>query len=147
MLEAIPFLLPGVAIAGMARWLIPQTAWVHRLTKNPLLAPITGVLMGFALPACECGNVQVARRLLASDAPMGTAFGLLFAATVLNPIVLASTWAAVPNQPWLLSTAIGGLCSAVLMRLVLLSVVVSMCSALMPSWSWDLQHRSLPMHC
>ena len=147
MLEAIPFLLPGVAIAGMARWLIPQTAWVHRLPKNPLLAPITMVLMGFALPACECCNVPVARRLLASGAPMSTAFGFLFAAPVLNPIVLASTWTAVPNEPWLLiAQPLGAFVIAVLMSL-LLSVVVSVCSALMPSWSWDLQHRTLPMHC
>jgi uncharacterized membrane protein YraQ (UPF0718 family) len=89
LLEAIPFLLLGVAIAGFARWLVPQNAWVQRLPKNPVLAPITGALMGFALPACECGNVPVARRLLASGAPMGTAFGFLFAAPVLNPIVLA----------------------------------------------------------
>ena len=102
LLEAIPFLLLGFAIAGFARWLVPQNAWVQRLPKNPLLAPITGALMGFALPACECGNVPVARRLLASGAPMGTAFGFLFAAPVLNPIVLASTWAAFPDQPWLL---------------------------------------------
>ena len=30
--------------------------------------------------------------MLASSAPLGTAFGFLFAAPVLNPIVLASTW-------------------------------------------------------
>jgi uncharacterized membrane protein YraQ (UPF0718 family) len=29
--------------------------------------------------------------------------GFLFAAPVLNPIVLASTWAAFPDQPWLLA--------------------------------------------
>jgi uncharacterized membrane protein YraQ (UPF0718 family) len=40
--------------------------------------------------------------LLVGGAPLGTAFGFLFAAPVLNPIVLASTWAAFPNQPWLL---------------------------------------------
>ena len=51
LLEAIPFLLLGVAIAGLARWLVPQNAWVQRLPKNPVLAPITGALMGFALPA------------------------------------------------------------------------------------------------
>jgi uncharacterized membrane protein YraQ (UPF0718 family) len=33
---------------------------------------------------------------------MATAFGFLFAAPVLNPIVLASTWAAFPDRPWLL---------------------------------------------
>jgi uncharacterized membrane protein YraQ (UPF0718 family) len=62
-----------------------------------------GASLGFALPACECGNVPVARRLLADGAPLGTALGFLFAAPVLNPIVLASTWAAFPHQPWLLA--------------------------------------------
>ena len=123
LLEAIPFLLLGVAIAGLARWLVPQTAWVHRLPKNPLLAPITGALMGFALPACECGNVPVARRLLASGAPMGTAFGFLFAAPVLNPIVLASTWAAFPDQPWLLiARPVGAFVIAVLLSLLLVQL-------------------------
>ena len=89
LLEAIPFLLLGVAIAGLARWRVPQTAWIQRLPKNPVLAPITGALMGFALPACECGNVPVARRLLASGAPMGTAFGFLFAAPVSQPNCLS----------------------------------------------------------
>ena len=102
LIEALPFLLLGVTIAGFARWAVPQGAWINRLPKNPVLAPITGALMGFALPACECGNVPVARRLLASGAPLGTAFGFLFAAPVLNPIVLASTWAAFPDKTWLL---------------------------------------------
>ena len=123
LLEAIPFLLLGVAIAGLARWLVPQNAWVQQLPKNPLLAPITGALMGFALPACECGNVPVARRLLASGAPMGTAFGFLFAAPVLNPIVLASTWAAFPDQPWLLvARPLGAFVIAVLLSLLLVQL-------------------------
>ena len=79
LIEALPFLMLGVTIAGLARWLVPQSAWVRRLPRNPLLAPIVGALLGFALPACECGNVPVARRLLASGAPLGTGFGFLFA--------------------------------------------------------------------
>ncbi|WP_114992043.1 permease [Synechococcus sp. UW179A] len=102
LIEALPFLMLGVTIAGLARWLVPQSAWVRRLPRNPLLAPVVGALLGFALPACECGNVPVARRLLASGAPLGTGFGFLFAAPVLNPIVLASTWAAFPDKTWLL---------------------------------------------
>jgi uncharacterized membrane protein YraQ (UPF0718 family) len=102
LIEALPFLLLGVAIAALARGLAPQGGWMRRLPRQPLLASITGALMGFALPACECGNVPVARRLLAGGAPLGTALGFLFAAPVLNPIVLLSTWAAFPNQPWLL---------------------------------------------
>ena len=120
LLEAIPFLLLGVCIAGLARWLVPQTAWIQRLPRQPLLAPITGALMGFALPACECGNVPVARRMLASGAPLGTAFGFLFAAPVLNPIVLASTWAAFPDQPWLLiARPLGAFLLAVILSLSL----------------------------
>ena len=123
LLEALPFLLLGVAIAGLARWLAPQTAWIQRLPRNPLLAPITGALMGFALPACECGNVPVARRLLASGAPLGTAFGFLFAAPVLNPIVLASTWAAFPDQPWLLiARPLGAFLLAILLSALLVQL-------------------------
>ena len=102
LMEALPFLLLGVVIATVARWLAPGGRWLRNLPGHPLLGPLTGAGLGLALPACECGNVPVARRLLAAGAPMGTALGFLFAAPVLNPIVLASTWAAFPDRPWLL---------------------------------------------
>jgi len=102
LIEALPFLLIGVLIATLARWLSPGGAWLRRLPAHPLLGPLTGAALGFALPACECGNVPVARRMLVGGAPLGSALGFLFAAPVLNPIVIASTWAAFPDQPWLL---------------------------------------------
>ena len=66
------------------------------------------------------GLLLEARRLLAGGAPVGTALGFLFAAPVLNPIVLASTWAAFPNQPWLLAARPG----AALLLAVLLATVL-----------------------
>ena len=102
LLEAIPFLLIGVTIATAARAWDPRGRWLQRLPRHPVLGPLSGAALGFALPACECGNVPVARRLLAQGAPMGSALGFLFAAPVLNPIVLLSTWAAFPDRPWLL---------------------------------------------
>lgn len=102
LLEAIPFLLIGVAIATVTRAWDPRGRWLQRLPRHPLLGPLSGAALGFALPACECGNVPVARRLMAQGAPMGAALGFLFAAPVLNPIVLLSTWAAFPDRPWLL---------------------------------------------
>jgi hypothetical protein len=102
LIEALPFLLLGVVIATAARWLAPGGRWLRQLPSHPLVGPLTGAGLGLALPACECGNVPVARRLLAAGAPVGTALGFLFAAPVLNPIVLASTWAAFPDRPWLL---------------------------------------------
>lgn len=102
LIEALPFLLIGVLISSLARWLAPGGRWLRRLPGHPVLGPLSGAALGFALPACECGNVPVARRLLVAGAPLGTALGFLFAAPVLNPIVIASTWAAFPDQPWLL---------------------------------------------
>ena len=59
-----------------------------------------GSSFGFALPAC--GQQRSRGDGLASGALLGTGFGFLFAAPVLNPIVLASTWAAFPDKTWLL---------------------------------------------
>ena len=102
LIEALPFLLIGVLISAGARWFAPGGRWLRRLPSPPLLGPLTGAALGFALPACECGNVPVARRMLSGGAPLGAGLGFLFAAPVLNPIVIASTWAAFPDQPWLL---------------------------------------------
>ena len=85
LLEAIPFLLIGVAIATAARAWDPRGRWLQRLPRHPLLGPLSGAALGFALPACECGNVPVARRLLAQGAPMGASLGFLFCSTSAEP--------------------------------------------------------------
>jgi uncharacterized membrane protein YraQ (UPF0718 family) len=120
LLEAVPFLLIGVLIASLARWFSPGGAWLRRLPSHPVAGPLSGAALGFALPACECGNVPVARRLLVGGAPVGTALGFLFAAPVLNPIVIASTWAAFPDQPWLLlARPLGAVAVALALALLL----------------------------
>jgi len=65
LIGALPFLLIGVGIASLVRWFSPAGGWLRRLPADPLLGPLTGAALGFALPACECGNVPVARRLIA----------------------------------------------------------------------------------
>jgi hypothetical protein len=58
--------------------------------------------------------------MLVGGAPLGAALGFLFAAPVLNPIVLASTWAAFPDQPWLLlARPLGAVAVAVGLALLL----------------------------
>ncbi|MEA5412654.1 permease, partial [Synechococcus sp. BA-120 BA3] len=59
LIEALPFLLIGVLISAGARWFAPGGRWLRRLPSHPLLGPLTGAALGFALPACECGNVPV----------------------------------------------------------------------------------------
>ena len=78
LIEALPFLLIGVLISAGARWFAPGGRWLRRLPSHPLLGPLTGAALGFALPACESGNVPVARRLLSGGAPLGAGLGFLW---------------------------------------------------------------------
>src|SRR5690606_27123129 len=64
------------------------------LPRHPVLATVAGGLMGFAFPVCECGVVPVTRRLYRKGLPLPVGIAFLLAAPVVNPIVIASTYAA-----------------------------------------------------
>jgi len=99
LVEAFPFLLIGVLFSSALLFLINERRLVQIMPKNPLLGAITGSLFGFLFPACECGNVPVARRLLMQGVPSPVAIGFLLAAPTVNPIVIWATWTAFRDQP------------------------------------------------
>lgn len=99
LVEAFPFLLIGVLLSNALRVFVDERQLLSRLPKQPLLAAICGSIGGFLFPACECGNVPVARRLLLKGCSNALAIGFLLAAPVVNPIVLWSTWVAFRDQP------------------------------------------------
>ncbi|MCZ7679414.1 MAG: permease [Sandaracinaceae bacterium] len=65
-----------------------------RRAAPPVLATLAGGLMGFAFPVCECGVVPVTRRLYRGRLPTPVGIAFLLASPVINPIVIASTYAA-----------------------------------------------------
>ena len=99
LVEAMPFLLLGVAFSSILLLLVDERQLVSALPRNPLLAALVGSLVGFLFPVCECGNVPVARRLLMQGAPTAVAIGFLLAAPTINPIVFWATWIAFRDQP------------------------------------------------
>jgi uncharacterized membrane protein YraQ (UPF0718 family) len=99
LVEAFPFLLLGVLLSSGLLVLVQENRIIQYLPQNPLLGAFTGSLFGFLFPACECGNVPVARRLLLQGSPSAVAFGFLLAAPTINPIVIWSTWTAFRDQP------------------------------------------------
>lgn len=99
LVEAFPFLLIGVLFSSALLFLIDEGKLVKWLPRNPLLGALLGSLIGFLFPACECGNVPVARRLLLQGAPAAVAIGFLLAAPTINPIVIWATWTAFRDQP------------------------------------------------
>ena len=46
LVEAMPFLLIGVALSTLARWISPGGQWVRALPAHPLLGPLCGAALG-----------------------------------------------------------------------------------------------------
>jgi len=93
-IEALPFILIGSLVSAAMAVYVPDR-FFSRMSKLPQAVQVPGAaLAGFAFPVCECGSVPVGRRLVMNGLTPAAALGFMFAAPVLNPVVLASTWVA-----------------------------------------------------
>ncbi len=98
-LESIPFLLLGAIISAALDLYLPNHWFAKYTPQNSILSGILGILLGMLMPICECSSVIIVRRMLAKGATPAMAFSYMLTATVVNPITLASTWAAFPSEP------------------------------------------------
>lgn len=93
-IEAVSFLLLGTIVSGLIEVFIRKEDVARMMPKNPFAAIVAGSFLGFLFPVCECGVVPVTRRLYQKGLPVAVGVAFLLAAPVMNPIVLASTYAA-----------------------------------------------------
>lgn len=93
-IEAVPFLLAGSIVSGMIEVFVDRDSLTRFIPSRPIPAAFAGSLLGFAFPVCECGVVPVTRRLYQKGLPTPVGIAFLLSAPVINPIVLASTYAA-----------------------------------------------------
>ncbi len=107
LVEAIPFLLIGVAFSSLLLFFVNERTLIKFLPKSPLLGALAGSLMGVFFPVCECGNVPVARRLILQGAPSSVSIGFLLAAPTINPVVFWATWVAFRDQPEIVFLRVG----------------------------------------
>ncbi len=128
LVEAIPFLLLGILLSGMLLLFVDERRLVALMPRNALAGALAGSLMGFMFPVCECGNVPVARRLLAQGVPSSVAMGFLLAAPTINPIVIWATWVAFRDQP----------------EIVVLRVVFTLIIASVVGWIFSFQKDLSP---
>ena len=97
--QALPFLVLGIAVSTLIAAVLPPDALVGALPARPGLAvPVAGVA-GALLPGCECGSVPVASGLISRGVPEGVALTFLLSAPAVNPVVLVSTYVAYPGSP------------------------------------------------
>lgn len=98
MVQAMPFLVFGVALSAVIAVYVPRSFWAKALPRHPSLAvPVAGVA-GVVLPGCECGSVPIAGSLIRSGVTPAAALAFLLAAPAINPIVLTATAVAFPNN-------------------------------------------------
>ncbi len=98
-IEATPFLLLGTLASGLIEAFVNKDDIARLVPRNPILATVMGGMLGFMFPVCECGVVPVTRRLYKKGLPLSTGITFLLAAPVMNPVVVASTYAAFGAGP------------------------------------------------
>ena len=116
MVQAVPFLVFGVVLSAVIAVFVPRSFWARALPKHPALAVPVASMAGVVLPGCECGAVPIAGSLIRRGVTPAAALAFLLAAPAINPIVLAATAVAFPNNPeMVLARGLASLVVAVLM--------------------------------
>ncbi|MED4206808.1 permease [Neobacillus mesonae] len=98
LIEALPFVLIGVLIAGVIQVFVTEEHIRRWIPKNRLLAITMSCVIGALFPACECGIVPITRRLVGKGVPIYAAIGFMLTGPLINPIVIASTYMAFGND-------------------------------------------------
>ncbi|MCZ2814135.1 permease [Modestobacter sp. VKM Ac-2979] len=125
-LQALPFLVLGVALSAAIGTLVPPSFFARVLPRRPGLAvPVAG-MAGVVLPGCECASVPVAGSLVRRGVTPAAALAFLLAAPAVNPVVLVATAVAFPGQP----------------EMVAARFVASLGVAVVMGWLWTLLGRS-----
>ncbi len=120
LVQAVPFLVFGVALSAVIAVYVPRSFWARALPKHPALAVPAASMAGVVLPGCECGSVPIAGSLIRRGVTPAAALAFLLAAPAINPIVLTATAVAFPNNP----------------EMVVARGVASLIVAMLMGWLW-----------
>ncbi|MGN9809041.1 permease [Micromonospora sp. BQ11] len=120
MVQAVPFLVFGVLLSAVIAVFVPRSFWARALPRHPALAVPVASAAGVVLPGCECGSVPIAGSLIRRGVTPAAALAFLLAAPAINPIVLAATAVAFPNNP----------------EMVVGRAVASLIVAMIMGWLW-----------
>ncbi|NDJ35146.1 MAG: permease [Chloroflexi bacterium] len=117
-IEAVPFLLLGTVASGLVEVFVSQEDMAKMMPRKVLPATLMGGVMGFVFPVCECGVIPLTRRMFNKGLPLASGIAFLLAAPILNPVVLASTFAAYGFGVILVMRFVMGLAVAIIVGLL-----------------------------
>jgi uncharacterized protein len=98
-IEAAPYLLLGTLASGLVEVFFNRDEIAALFPRKGFMGAIVGSSLGLFFPVCECGVVPLTRRLFQKGMPPAMGISFLLAAPVLNPITIASTYAAFGPGP------------------------------------------------
>ena len=91
LIESIPFIILGIALSVLVQVWLPEE-WLFRiLPSRPVPRRFVISLLGMFLPVCECGNVPLARGLVAKGYSVSDSMTFLIAAPIINPVTIITT--------------------------------------------------------
>jgi len=109
-LESFPFVTLGILLSVAVQVWLPARKVQAWLPKNGYARRLCISFLGVLLPVCECGNLPVARGLIAQGFTVAESVTFLLAAPILNPITLLTTHEAFPTDSHILiARAVGAL--------------------------------------
>jgi uncharacterized membrane protein YraQ (UPF0718 family) len=93
-IESLPFVILGIALSLAVQVWVPDAWLIRVLPRRPLPRRLVLSLLGVLLPVCECGNMPLARGLMARGLTVPEATTFLLAAPIVNPITILTTYQA-----------------------------------------------------
>ncbi len=91
LIESLPFIILGITLSVLVQVWVPRE-WLFRiLPSHPIPRRLVISLLGMFLPVCECGNVPLARGLVARGYTVSESMTFLLAAPIINPVTIITT--------------------------------------------------------
>ena len=120
LLEAIPFIIIGTFVSSIIQIFVSEEAIARIIPKNKFIGVLWAGLIGLIFPVCDCAIVPIVRRLIKKGVPLNIAVTFMLAVPIVNPIVLASTYYAFPNDPYVvfIRGGLGLICAMIVGSLV-----------------------------
>ncbi|WP_391119302.1 permease [Psychrobacillus sp. L3] len=108
LIESLPFIMLAVIVSALIQVFVTDEMLAKVIPKNRFLSVLSASALGAVFPACECGIIPIARRLMAKGVPLHAAIAFMLTGPVINPVVLFSTYVAFGNS-WKMVLYRGGL--------------------------------------
>lgn len=108
LIESMPFVVLGIILSIVVQVWLPRNALSRWLPKKGIVRRLYISCFGIFLPVCECGNLPLARGLVARGFSPSESLTFLLAAPILNPITIITTHQAFQTDNHILIARVFG---------------------------------------